>query len=192
METMWHYVKNGTDNFGPVSESELLSLASSGQISPTDLVWSEGMPDWLAMNCVPALTGHPAAAPLQTAGSVLPGVGPAQSRPSAAFRPASRAAEIPAGLGGWMKFVGIMNIIGGSITCFFGVVSIITIIGPIIYVPTGVLLILAGTALTAGKSALLNADSFDPHIALFLEKLKRFMVIQGVFYIFSLICVVSR
>ena len=149
------------------------------------------MADWLAMNSIPALTGQPAAAaPLQTAAPVSAGVGTVYSGPSAAFRPTSEAAEIPAGLGGWMNFVGIMNIIGGSIMCFFGVVSIITIIGPIIYVPTGVLLILAGTALTAGKSALLNANSFDPHMALFLEKLKRFMVIQGVFYIFSLIGVV--
>ena len=74
METMWYYVKNGTDKTGPVPESELLTLASSGQVLPTDLVWSEGMTDWLPLNSVPALTGQPQApSPTRCSRPGLPG-----------------------------------------------------------------------------------------------------------------------
>ena len=182
METMWYYVKNGTDKLGPVAESELLGLASSGQVLPSDLVWCEGMSDWLPMNTVPALSGQPAQA-AAPAGAVYPtGALPQQMGHAAAPR-----AEIPAGLVGWMSFVGVMNIIGGALTCFAGVLSIITIIGPILYIPMGVLLIVAGVALNAGKAAIVNATSFDAHVGLFLEKIKRFLVIQGVFYIISMV-----
>ena len=161
-------------------ESELLGLASSGQVMPSDLVWSEGMSDWLPMNTVPALTGQPGAAPVGD--YPVAGALPHQMQQAGAPR-----AEIPAGLAGWMSFVGVMTIIYGGLCCLVGVISVITIIGPIIYIPMGVLLIVAGVALTAGKAALLNATSFDSHVLLFMEKIKRFLVIQGVFYIISLV-----
>ncbi len=43
----WYYSKNGTQ-LGPVEESELRAKLARGEISTTDLVWREGMPDWLA------------------------------------------------------------------------------------------------------------------------------------------------
>ncbi|MES2996775.1 MAG: GYF domain-containing protein [Verrucomicrobiota bacterium] len=41
----WYYSKNSSQ-LGPVSEAELRSKIASGEISPSDLVWKEGMSDW--------------------------------------------------------------------------------------------------------------------------------------------------
>ncbi len=43
----WYYSKNGTQ-LGPVEESELRAKLGSGEISAADLVWRDGMSDWLA------------------------------------------------------------------------------------------------------------------------------------------------
>jgi hypothetical protein len=41
----WHYASDG-ERRGPVTSSEMSSLISSGQVTRTTLVWSEGMGDW--------------------------------------------------------------------------------------------------------------------------------------------------
>ncbi len=41
----WYYSKNGTQ-LGPISQEELLAKVRSGEVTPSDLVWKEGMPDW--------------------------------------------------------------------------------------------------------------------------------------------------
>lgn len=43
---MWFYSKNGAQ-LGPVPESEMRNKLASGEISGTDLVWREGMSEWL-------------------------------------------------------------------------------------------------------------------------------------------------
>ena len=61
----WFYSKNGTQ-LGPVEESELRAKLASGEISTADLVWREGMTDWLPAARVAelaALTAVPAAPP---------------------------------------------------------------------------------------------------------------------------------
>jgi GYF domain 2 len=50
----WYYSKNGTQ-LGPVGEGELRSKLTSGEISPSDLVWKDGMTDWLPSSKVPSL-----------------------------------------------------------------------------------------------------------------------------------------
>lgn len=52
----WYYSKNGTQ-LGPVEESDLRGKIASGEISSTDLVWKEGMTDWLPSARVPDLAG---------------------------------------------------------------------------------------------------------------------------------------
>ncbi len=42
---IWHYARNGV-KFGPVTSTELKRLASSGNLSPGDLVWKDGMKEW--------------------------------------------------------------------------------------------------------------------------------------------------
>lgn len=41
----WFYEKNGAQQ-GPVSEAELRELLNQGEISPSNLVWKQGMGDW--------------------------------------------------------------------------------------------------------------------------------------------------
>lgn len=42
----WYYSKNGTQ-LGPVEQAELIAKMTSGEVAPGDLVWKEGMVDWL-------------------------------------------------------------------------------------------------------------------------------------------------
>lgn len=63
MASQWYYAV-GDDEKGPVSSQELKSLADSGQLSPTDQVWKEGMADWAEAGKIPNLfKDAPSAAP---------------------------------------------------------------------------------------------------------------------------------
>jgi hypothetical protein len=63
----WYYSKNGVQ-LGPISDSEIRAKFASGEILVTDLVWREGMRDWLPTAQVPELAPqsslHPAASPI--------------------------------------------------------------------------------------------------------------------------------
>jgi hypothetical protein len=50
----WYYSKNGAQ-FGPIDQVELISKISSGEIYHSDLVWRDGMADWLPVSKVPEL-----------------------------------------------------------------------------------------------------------------------------------------
>jgi hypothetical protein len=43
---MWYYIHEGRQ-YGPVSGAEIKKLAAGGQLLPTDLVWKDGMPEWV-------------------------------------------------------------------------------------------------------------------------------------------------
>ena len=44
-EVQWYYARND-QQFGPVSALELKQLADTGQLTPDDLLWREGMDSW--------------------------------------------------------------------------------------------------------------------------------------------------
>lgn len=46
MNADWFYAKDD-QRLGPVSEQELKGLATDGKLRPNDLVWRDGMPDWV-------------------------------------------------------------------------------------------------------------------------------------------------
>ena len=50
----WYYSKNGIQ-LGPVEETELRAKLGNGEIAGTDMVWREGMTDWLPAARVPDL-----------------------------------------------------------------------------------------------------------------------------------------
>lgn len=60
----WYYSKNGTQ-IGPIAEDELSAKIKSGEVSSTDLIWQEGMPDWKPFSQVPAFQGSIAQIPPQ-------------------------------------------------------------------------------------------------------------------------------
>jgi hypothetical protein len=49
---MWYYSRNGMQ-LGPLSTEELSGKARGGEVSASDLIWKEGMPDWKPMAQVP-------------------------------------------------------------------------------------------------------------------------------------------
>ena len=60
----WYYTNAG-QQAGPVDESQLKGLVSSGQVGPQDLVWKDGMANWLPAASVSEL-GAIAATPAST------------------------------------------------------------------------------------------------------------------------------
>lgn len=63
----WHYSIKGA-KAGPVSSAEIKRLADSGELAPTDLIWKEGLPNWVAASSIKGLFSAttPAPPPLPT------------------------------------------------------------------------------------------------------------------------------
>ena len=53
------YAQVGGQRYGPVGEEEMKGWIAQGRVKPTDFVWSEGMPAWVAAG---SALGQPAAA----------------------------------------------------------------------------------------------------------------------------------
>jgi hypothetical protein len=50
----WYYSKNATQ-LGPVTDEELRAKLASGEVTASDMVWKDGMPDWKPAASVPEL-----------------------------------------------------------------------------------------------------------------------------------------
>jgi hypothetical protein len=72
----WYYAENGTQR-GPVSLEQLQSLVQSGTVKPTDLVWRDGMTDWMPAGQVSELSN--AAGPMDHAPPSQPTATPSYS-----------------------------------------------------------------------------------------------------------------
>jgi hypothetical protein len=91
MASEWYYTQNGQQAPAPVSSSQLAQLASSGQVQPTDMVWKEGMANWVQASTIKGLfagAGKPAATD-----QVLPVVEQAPARPTERRRRRDRARD---------------------------------------------------------------------------------------------------
>ena len=66
----WFYSANG-QALGPVTFNQLRQLAADGRLSPADLVWAEGTPEWVAAGTVAGLL-PPAHAPVPAPPPVIP------------------------------------------------------------------------------------------------------------------------
>ena len=42
----WYWMKDGKKQ-GPVDTAHLKQLARAGQIQPTDMIWRDGLPNWV-------------------------------------------------------------------------------------------------------------------------------------------------
>lgn len=60
----WYYSRGNGDTQGPVSPAELARLAQAGELRPGDLVWKEGMEEWIAADRIKGLE-FPSASPVQ-------------------------------------------------------------------------------------------------------------------------------
>jgi uncharacterized RDD family membrane protein YckC len=85
----WFYARTG-QQFGPVNFDALVTLLQQTQLQPTDLVWREGMPEWLPASAVPELAPHIPSTP--------PSIG--------YFNPVAEARMFsPSYAGFWLRFV---------------------------------------------------------------------------------------
>jgi len=142
MEKLWFYTKSGsTEKQGPISEAELKQHIGSGEITIHDLVWSEGMSNWMSLAHIPELK------------SALPAQGTTAGVP------------VPEGLVGWTGFVGVMNIVGGIFSCIscFGIITgIFMIIG-------GAALMAAKNALAGVASVDASLGTFFQKLKTFMQ-----------------------
>lgn len=60
MASQWFYTRGG-QRLGPVVSDTLRQMAAAGQLSPNDLVWKEGMSQWVEARVVEGLFAAPAA-----------------------------------------------------------------------------------------------------------------------------------
>jgi hypothetical protein len=58
----WHYHQAG-QQYGPVTFEQLQQMAGSGQLNPTDLVWTESFADWQEARTVQGLFAATGPAP---------------------------------------------------------------------------------------------------------------------------------
>lgn len=75
----WYYSDAGNKT-GPVSPNELKRLADSGALTPTDLVWREGMAQWVPARAVKGLFAAAASAAPAAPPSAAPTSAPPPSR----------------------------------------------------------------------------------------------------------------
>lgn len=189
----WYFERDGAPA-GPVSFDELQRLAGSGVLARDTRIWSEGMGDWVAASTVERLwAGAAASAPAVAFAS-----GPAPAGPFAAAPAPAYAAPLAADLGlntaahglamtsgvdmdalvGNMRFVGILNVIWGALSCL-----------SLIYIPIGVPLIIMGLRLRE------SADQFEgwarsgnqAALTAALEKQNTFFKIQKIMFIIGIV-----
>jgi len=143
MSANWYYTKN-EEREGPVTPALLKKLANEGWLTPDDLVWKEGMPNWLPARkvrglfesrLVQQLTGTvdgvvvrdaegtaARAQPISTSASSLARA----AAPQAPSRPRASLAELPpryilAGVGGLVAALGLAWTVAGRSPIALGV-----------------------------------------------------------------------
>ena len=84
----WYYSNNGAQT-GPVSAEDLKSMLADGRVKSTDMVWREGMSDWVPASSVGELAVSAAPAPVQAA--PLLGAAAAPYQPPVTAQPMGQA-----------------------------------------------------------------------------------------------------
>lgn len=57
-DAQWHYSRSDDHQAGPVSATELNRLAEAGELRSDDLVWKEGMAEWVPASRIKGLEVH--------------------------------------------------------------------------------------------------------------------------------------
>jgi hypothetical protein len=92
----WHYSINGK-KLGPISSADLKRLADTGELSPSDLVWKEGLGAWVTASNVKGLFSQPSST--VTTEPAVPPIAPPQLPPKQQAPQAAVPAEEPSSLG---------------------------------------------------------------------------------------------
>jgi len=62
------YLQKGQQRLGPMTLDAIKSMAAQGQVSPTDLVWADGMPSWQPASSQPWFYSAPPPPPFSSSG----------------------------------------------------------------------------------------------------------------------------
>jgi GYF domain 2 len=90
MGNEWHYTQNGQPAPAPVPTAQLKQLAATGLLKPDDLVWQEGMINWVAASSVKGLF-----APVKAQTSEMPATGRSTTRAIKADNKPAPKPEVP-------------------------------------------------------------------------------------------------
>jgi hypothetical protein len=137
--SQWFHARDGRQQ-GPVTEGEIRDLVDGGGLGPEDLVWCEGMPEWVPVRTLAQFTPRPDPAipqpPLSTNPYQAPPSSMAEDR-----RFATRGGDIDVGEAlalGWNGFVqnfwlgSLIVLLAGGIGLMAGLVgSVIPLLGPL-------------------------------------------------------------
>jgi hypothetical protein len=93
MANEWHYTLNGQQAGAPITSAQLKQLAAAGQLQPTDMVWQEGMADWVPASSIKGLFGGKDASP--TGAAPPPMVVPVAAPRSVSNGPARMPTPVP-------------------------------------------------------------------------------------------------
>lgn len=106
-DTVWWYAK-GDKRFGPHTASELKAIAASGQLLSNDMVWKEGLDNWLQASSVTGLipNGDAAAPPPPPTSATMP-------PPSAHPEPQKKSTVTK--IGPWIGAIVLALIVRGAI-----------------------------------------------------------------------------
>ena len=55
MASEWFYTVNGQQSPTSANDAQIKQMATAGQLQPTDMVWKDGMPNWVAANTIKGL-----------------------------------------------------------------------------------------------------------------------------------------
>jgi hypothetical protein len=91
---MWHYAQDGQRK-GPVSDDDLRRMAAEGSLKPSDLVWREGMSDWLpASEATGFQFGSPAAPAAPSAPPTYAQQPPSYAQQSSPYAPPAASLDM--------------------------------------------------------------------------------------------------
>ncbi len=106
---MQFYYRRFEQQFGPMAWGDLVDQARSGMLYPTDLIWSEGWPNWQEARLVPGLFEQTPAQP-----SYQPASAAQPYSPSAASQPIGddpmMRMLLPVGRSPWALIAGYLGI----------------------------------------------------------------------------------
>ncbi len=115
----WHYARAGQQH-GPIEASAFRAMAARGEILPTDLVWTTGMPQWVAAGSIEGLL------PARSANEPPP-IPPPAPQPIGYFAPPSHQPEDSLGT----RMMLPVGRTGLSITAgYLGLLSLLPIFAP--------------------------------------------------------------
>jgi hypothetical protein len=131
----WYYAKGGSQQ-GPVSTEDLQAKISSGELAPSDLIWRDGMKDWLPVSQVGDFGSHvPSAEASQpAAGGASPTAESPYQAPVSPTAAPGAAAPVGSGKATAALVLGILAVVFGLCGCY----------GIMISLPCGIIAIVMG------------------------------------------------